>query len=110
MKIDSSSDEQTITLHVKSYSSATGKCVLTPLSSLNNTERQVNCNIRGEPPDLVLRFYLGNENSSIKEWILTYQNEGGSANITIILNKYLGEYAKQLFLFTNVSVNKRHTK
>ncbi|XP_025101619.1 uncharacterized protein LOC112568521 isoform X2 [Pomacea canaliculata] len=101
VKIDSSSDEQTITLHVKSYSSATGKCFLTPLSSLNNTERQVNCNIRGEPPDLVLSFPFANENSSIKEWILTYQNEEGSANITIILNKYLEDDTEKDPLLTD---------
>ncbi|XP_025101617.1 uncharacterized protein LOC112568520 isoform X2 [Pomacea canaliculata] len=80
---------------------STGKCVLTSLSSLKNTERQVSCDIRGEPPDLVLSFYLGNENSSIKEWILTYQNEVGSANITIILNKYLEDGTEKDPLFTD---------
>ncbi|PVD27194.1 hypothetical protein C0Q70_12348 [Pomacea canaliculata] len=101
VKIDSSSDEQTITLNVKSYSSATGKCVLTPLSLLHNTQRQVTCNIRGEPPDLDLSFPFANENRSIKEWILTYQNEGGSANITIILNKNIEDGTEKDPLFTD---------
>ncbi|XP_025103278.1 uncharacterized protein LOC112569641 isoform X2 [Pomacea canaliculata] len=83
VKIVSSSVYEDVELDVKAYTTAVTGCVLTSLSSHKNTQRQINCSLSGSPPDLVLNFRLDNNDSNIKEWILTLLSERGSASITL---------------------------
>lgn len=93
VKIFASSRIDEVRIRVKAHTAAISGCDLIPLSSEDNTTREVTCFLTGSPPNLVLSFRLKEESSSILGiWMLTLRNSKGSAHTTLHVIENLGKY------------------
>lgn len=82
-----SKETTNITLAITSYTTAFEGCMLTPLSLQENSSKEVNCTLAGNPPHLELILYIDKEDKTILgQWALTVRNDKGTANATLIFN------------------------
>ncbi|XP_025103326.1 uncharacterized protein LOC112569668 isoform X2 [Pomacea canaliculata] len=76
---------------VKAYTTKVTGCLLTPMSLKDNTTTEVNCVLKGQPPDLILWVSLTKEISIFHgNWTLTLRNEEGSSStaFSVMDSKY----------------------
>lgn len=73
-------------------------CLLTPFPLEENSNRELNCTLTGEPPDLLLTVSLHEEEDAVGgSWALSLRNQIGFSD-TLVFSTHSREYTYHYYL------------
>ncbi|XP_025101316.1 uncharacterized protein LOC112568295 isoform X1 [Pomacea canaliculata] len=80
-------DHESWRVRVKAHTAKIDKCLVIPFSLGENKNREVNCSLTGDPPDLLLTVIVNKKDVGRGgHWALSFYNERGSSD-TLVFNK-----------------------